>query len=79
MKPIEDAVATFRKVRKLRQKPAHALEEDRFDQAIFRQQRELVIEAYSSVRLIRLVLANHPACKDVKVDSHLYEGKVTSF
>lgn len=77
--PIADALAAFRKVRKLRQKPAHALQRDKFDQAIFREQRDLVIAAYEALRLIRLVLANHPACKGIEIDDHLREGKITSF
>lgn len=78
MAPIDDALATFRKVRKLRQKPAHTIEGDRFDQNIFKQQRELVMDSYEAVRLIRLVLANHPATKCVEVEQNLYEGKVTA-
>ena len=78
MAPIDDAIATFRNVRKLRQNPAHAIEIDRFDQNIFKQQRDLVMASYEAVRLIRLVLANHPAAKCEEVEPHLYEGKIAA-
>jgi hypothetical protein len=58
--PVKDMLSTFRKVRKLRQKPAHKVESDTFDQAIFKKQRDIVINAYVAVRMLRLILANHP-------------------
>lgn len=77
--PMERMVKTFRKVRKLRQKPAHAIDEDRFDQELIRTQRDLVIEAYVAVRTIRLALANHRECRRVVVDPLLAEGKIRDF
>jgi hypothetical protein len=53
----------FRAVRKLRQKPAHAVNENVFDLSYFKEQRRLMIETYDSLRTLRLVLANHPMIK----------------
>ena len=76
--PIEKMLEVFRKVRKLRQKPAHAVAEDEFDQKYFREQRQLVLDAYEAVRTLRLILANHPRvrAKPPEIGKHLYEGEI---
>lgn len=50
---IEKMLATFRHVRQSRQKPAHSVDEDKFDQKYFREQRQLVVDAYDAVRTLR--------------------------
>ncbi|NTU50247.1 MAG: AAA family ATPase [Desulfobulbaceae bacterium] len=76
--PLEKMIATFRKARTLRQKPAHAPQEDTFDQKYFREQRLLIIDAYAAIRTVRLILANHPKvrAKPPVIDEFLYEGKI---
>jgi hypothetical protein len=76
--PIEKIFTTFRKVRKLRQQPAHKINEDVFDQQHFKNQRQLVIEAYDAVRYIRQALANHPLVKRTppKISEELFDGKI---
>lgn len=69
-------VEAFKRVRKLRQKPAHAINENDFDQKYFRDQRELIVEAYTAVRTLRLILANHPSAKGHKVPDWLYKGEI---
>jgi len=59
---------TFKKIRKLRQKPAHTIFEDKFDQKFIKRQRELIIKAYESVRTIRLIFQNHPKVKNSEID-----------
>jgi hypothetical protein len=75
-KPLEDMFENFRKVRKLRQKPAHAVNEDIFDQKYFREQRELIIDAYGAMRTLRLILANHPRTRGHEVPEWLYKGEI---
>jgi len=77
--PFDEAMASFRKLRKLRQKPAHAVEENVFDQRYFRDQRALVIAVYSGLRIIRLMFANHPRAAKVSIHSMLREGKICDF
>lgn len=60
-------IAAFRRIRNLRNSPAHTLRPDEFDQTYIQQQRELMIEAYGAVRTLRLILANHPAARDYEV------------
>jgi hypothetical protein len=75
-KPLEDMLSTFRKVRQLRQKPAHAVQDDQFDQEYFREQRQLIIDAYATIRTLRQILANHPQLRNYKVPEWLYKGEI---
>lgn len=76
--PLERMLASFRKVRKLRQKPAHSVREDEFDQKYLHEQRSLIMDAYGAVRTLRLVLANHPSVKanPPEINEFLFEGKI---
>jgi hypothetical protein len=76
--PWEDCIAAMKRVRKLRQKPAHVVNQDRFDQQYFKDQRELILAAYNAVRTVRLLLANHPdvIAASIDVPSTLVQGKI---
>lgn len=69
---------TFRKVRQLRQKPAHAINNNNFNQEFFKQQRDIIIKAYDAIRTLRLILANHPNVKKnpPRISEHLYKGEI---
>lgn len=77
-KPIDECLETFREVRKLRQKPAHAVTTEAFDESLFDEQRELFLRAYDAVRTLRLVLQNHPRARDVrdKMNEQVRAGEV---
>jgi hypothetical protein len=77
--PFEKMMVAFRRVRSLRQKPAHVLQDDVFDQKYIREQRELMLEAYTGIRTLRLLLANHPACANIEIHELLYQGKIRDF
>jgi hypothetical protein len=77
--PFNEMIARFKKVRKLRQTPAHKLEDSKFDQRIFQEQRKLAFEAYGAVRTIRLMLANHPATKTHTVPEWLFKADIWPF
>ena len=76
--PIDEMISTFKMVRKLRQKPAHKVSPDRFDQDIFKKQREVVISAHGAVRTLRLILANHPRviANPVEIPDWLFNGEI---
>lgn len=78
-KPFDEMISSFKKVRKLRMKPAHSLVDNNFDQEFFKQQRELIKKAYSAVKLIRIILNGHSACRDYKVEDVLYEGRIRTY
>lgn len=79
--PWNESIKAFREVRKLRQKPAHALDENAFDQRYFKEQRELIIRVYSGVRTLRLLLANHPKVRaaDIKIPPWLDDGHIWTY
>lgn len=70
---------SFKMVRKLRQKPAHIINQNIYDKGYFRIQDDLIDKCYTSVRMIRLLFANHPAVKNYKVPDWLYDGKIKIF
>jgi hypothetical protein len=73
--PMQEMLDTFREIRKLRQRPAHTLDDNRFDPALARTQRELMIRAYTAIRTLRLVLQNHPKAGSVEMSDALATGK----
>lgn len=77
-KPWEETITTLRKIRKMRQKPAHSVNEDVFDQKYFKEQREIIKSAYSAVRTLRLMFANHPKVRDaaIEIPDWLKNGKI---
>lgn len=79
--PWDNANKTFRKIRKLRQKPAHSINENIFDQRFFKEQRELIIEAYTSIRTLRMMIENHPKVRNSKneVPEWLRGGKIWTY
>lgn len=78
-KPIEETFATFKEIRRLRQRPAHTIDDDVFDQKYFKQQRELIKKAYDAIRLLRLMFANHPSAKEYKIPDCLQSGKIWTY
>jgi len=76
-KPMEDLIAAFKEVRKKREKPAHAIEPNVFDQEYFHMQRQLIITAYCALRAIRLIFANHPNVRKASIDiPNSLDGKI---
>lgn len=78
-KPIEEMINTFKEIRQLRQRPAHIIDDDAFDQKYVKQQRELIRKAYSGIRLIRLIFENHPNVKGYKVPDYIKSGKIWTY
>ena len=76
--PIDEMFSTFRKIRKMRQKPAHKIDENEFDQEYFRVQRKLIIEACKAVNILRQIFALHPAAAKVEIPDYI-EGKVWTY
>jgi hypothetical protein len=80
IQPIEDMIAVFKEVRQKRQKPAHSVNPNKFDQKYFHEQRRLMILAYKSVRTIRLIFTNWPQVRlaDLKINEDLYKGNISN-
>ena len=73
---IEEMFKTFRKIRKLRQKPAHSVHENTFDQKFFKDQGELMKNVYRAVKILRLILHLHPGASSIQIDKHLEDGLI---
>jgi hypothetical protein len=75
---IDEIFSAFREVRKLRQSPAHKIDNNLFDQQFFKKQREIMKRAYVAVRNIRLAFANHPAVRaqPLEIFPELRDGKI---
>ncbi len=68
-----------RKIRKLRQAPAHKLNDDIFDATLLKDQRDLITEAYSFVQCLRIVFKNHPMARGYEIPARLAQGKIFTF
>lgn len=79
-KILDDMFRGLREIRKLRQLPAHSLKPNEYDAALFEEQRQLFHRAYSSLRTLRMVIANHPKAGPVEaeLDSRVYKGEIWS-
>lgn len=75
----DEMIQTFKNIRKMRMKPAHKVDENRFEQEYFKKQRRLMIKAYSAVRTLRLILANHPRTKTYNLPEWLFKGDIWTF
>jgi hypothetical protein len=65
----------LKNLRKIRQKPAHELYANIYDEKIWIDQKKLMHNVYSAVRAIRLLLANHPLARHAKIPEVLFDGK----
>jgi hypothetical protein len=76
----EEDLKTLKEIRKIRQIPAHKLDDDHFDQQFFKKQRDLIIRAFTAVRTIRLLLQNHPAVKasDIEIPEFLTNNHINT-
>lgn len=54
----------IKKIRNLRQKPAHKIEKNKYDYSYFDQQQDIVQELLESLILFRKLLLTHPKAQD---------------
>jgi hypothetical protein len=76
---LDEMLSAFEAIRQNRNRPAHRIDDNTFDQRYFRQQRELIVGAYSAMRTLRLILANHPAAKGVDVPDWLCPSRINIY
>jgi hypothetical protein len=76
--PWDDVINLFKDVRKLRQKPAHSVNENEFDQKYFKEQHELIIKVFEAMHVLRMILQTHPLVvnENIKIPKWLIEGKI---
>lgn len=76
---ISEVIKPFAKVRKERQKPAHSITENFYDEQFIDLQRTMVSDVYNSMRLLRNIFSQHRKAKDFKIPKWLEEGKIVNF
>lgn len=78
---IKEIIPILKRIRKLRQKPAHIIEENKFDNIYYSKQRELLNNAYKAIRTIRLIFANHPNVKinPPQIIEPVFLGKILDY
>ncbi|MEK7762421.1 MAG: AAA family ATPase [Nitrospirota bacterium] len=59
----DEIVGPLKRIRYLRQKPAHAIDEDKFDISLPGQQDKLLIDVLKALQKLRLVLMSHPRAR----------------
>lgn len=67
-------ISPLKKIRKIRQLPAHELTSNEYDKKYYTDQFNLVEDAYCSLASIRNLLHSHPAAKCVRIPSYLTDG-----
>lgn len=68
-------IAPLKKIRKIRQAPAHELYSNKYDVGVYECQKELVDQSYEALRAIRSLFMGHPLAKKVKIPTHILDGK----
>lgn len=76
---VNTLFSTLRKIRKLRQDPAHKINDNNFDNLLFKQQRQLVIDAYNALWVLRNIIGTHPkiVTSSFKLDVRLSSGAIS--
>jgi hypothetical protein len=69
-------VAPLKKLRRLRQRPAHKFETNKFSREYDDQQHEIVREVYVALRHLRMTLASHPGAPAIDVPRWIRDGKI---
>lgn len=67
-------ISPLKRIRKIRQLPAHELASNEYDVKYYTDQFELVDDAYGSLASIRNLLRSNPATKSIKIPDYLIDG-----
>lgn len=78
-KDLKDVFKPFKKVRKLRQKPAHRINENVYDPNFFNEQKTIMSDVYYAMRAFRKMFQQHPGASNFETPKWLDEGDVINF
>lgn len=76
---VDQAIATFKRIRKTRNPQAHKISPDAYDIELFKEQIKLMRDAYRTMVTLRQILKMHPTAQDYRVPEDLEEMKVLDF
>lgn len=74
-KPMDDLFKKLRNIRNTRNATGHKIIDNEFNESFLEEQKTLLVDAYTIVRTLRLVLTNHPRVRGYRVPEHLYTGE----
>lgn len=77
--PKDEMFKTLREIRRLRSKPGHFHFKNEWNLRFYEDQKKLIKQAYTAIRTLRLILANHKNTKSVKVPDWLFKGEIRTF
>jgi len=77
--PKDEMFKIFRDIRGLRSKPAHFHFKNEWNLRFYEDQKKLIKQAYTAIRTLRLILANHRNTKSVEVPDWLFKGEIRTF
>jgi hypothetical protein len=69
-----EIISTLRKIRRLRNKPAHTIQANMYDLALREAQHTLMSETHEAIRLIRMILQTDRACRNFKLPRFVDDG-----
>lgn len=64
-------IAPLKKVRKIRQIPAHEVVCNEYDKAVYKYQNELIEDVFWAIHGLRIMLSTHPLAKNVSIPDYL--------
>lgn len=73
---VDRMLKSFRRVRQIRQKPAHKFEDNEFDQKYIKEQRELIATAFEGLRILRQFMEHHPDADGYEAPEHLRNAQI---
>jgi hypothetical protein len=76
---VDQAIATFKQIRKARNPQAHKISPDAYDIELFKEQIKMMRDAYRAMVTLRQLLKLHPAAKDYEVPEDLKQMQVLDF
>lgn len=76
---IKKIFKPFKDIRKERQKPAHRINENEYDKKYIEKQREIISQAYSSMRAFREIFQQHPKAQKFDISNWINEGEIKNF
>lgn len=65
----------LKKIRKLRQVPAHKIVSNEYKPELIEEQDNLIVDLYKSIRAIRLLFTNYPGNNQIEIPEYLVTGE----
>ncbi len=76
---VEVVIKPLRRIRKLRQAPAHSFTTDDFSTEYYEKRKQLLGDVLNSLSNIRSTFSRHPRSKDIEIPDWLDTGKIDVF